>query len=58
MPLKSTGENFVFSYTGIVFSYTGIVFSYTGTAQKLYRQMLQVLQVSPIADKDALMTKV
>ena len=35
----TTGENFAFSYTG--------------TAQKLYRQMLQVLKVLPIADEVA-----
>ena len=35
----TTGENFAFSYTG--------------TAQKLYRQVLQVLKVLPIADEVA-----
>ena len=36
----STGENFVFSFTG--------------TAQKLYRQILLVLKVLPIADEAVL----
>ena len=38
----STGENFAFSYTG--------------TAQKLYRQVFQVLKALPIVDEVALIT--
>ena len=51
-PHRQTQGSKLLIITGIS---TGENFAYTGTAQKLYRQVLQVLKVLPIADESALM---